>query len=45
MIKERSHKIFIGGLSQKTEEELLYKHFNKYGKIYKAQNALASTAP
>ena len=34
--KERTHKIFVGGLNQKTVEESLYEHFNRFGNIYKA---------
>ena len=36
LTKERTHKIFIGGLSQKTEEESLYEYYVNYGEIYKA---------
>ena len=36
LTKERTHKIFIGGLSQKTEEESLYEYYKHYGEIYKA---------
>lgn len=34
--KERTHKVFVGGLNQKTQEESLYDYFCVYGRIYKA---------
>jgi RNA recognition motif-containing protein len=34
--EERIHKLFVGGLSQKTNEDALYEYFSKFGNIYKA---------
>lgn len=33
---ERIHKIFVGGLSQRTKEDALYEYFGTFGPIYKA---------
>lgn len=36
MKDERIHKIFVGGMSQKTKEDAIYDYFSTFGPIYKA---------